>query len=49
MIIILFRTSTTGVTEKMTLLLSTYVEIVKDAAWVNDEALKSGIFYSLSR
>merc|ERR1712012_23615 len=41
-------TTTTGVTERMTLLLSTYVEIVRDAAWINDEALKSGIFYSLS-
>ena len=33
----------------MTLLLSTHVEIYKDAAWLNDEALRSGVLFSLSR
>ena len=47
--IIILRTTTTGVMERMTMLLSTHIEIVKDAAWLNDEAIKSGVFFSLSR
>ena len=31
----------------MTILLSTFTEINKDAAWLNDEALRSGVFFSL--
>ena len=31
----------------MTILLSTYTDINKDAAWLNDEALRSGVFFSL--
>ena len=31
----------------MTILLSTHTEINKDAAWLNDEALRSGVFFSL--
>ena len=31
----------------MTILLSTHIEIDKDAAWLNDEALRSGVFFSL--
>lgn len=42
------RTTTTGVTERVTILLSTHQEIVKDAAWLNDEALRSGVWFSLS-
>ena len=42
------RTTTTGVTERVTMLLSTYQEIVKDAAWLNDEALRTGVWFSLS-
>ena len=45
---IVARTTTTGVMERMTMLLSTHIEIVKDAAWLNDEAIKSGVFFSLS-
>ena len=36
-----------GFTERMTILLSTYTDIDKDAAWLNDEALRSGVFFSL--
>ena len=43
-----FRTTTTGFTERMTLLLDTKVTINKNAAWLNDEALRSGVFFSLS-
>ena len=41
--------SAAGFTERMTILLSTHVEIYKDAAWLNDEALRSGVLFSLSR
>ena len=43
------RTSTTGVTERMTITLSTFTDIYKDAAWLNDEALKTGVMFSLPR
>ena len=36
-----------GFTERMTILMSTYTDIDKDAAWLNDEALRSGVFFSL--
>ena len=42
------RTTTTGVTERMTILLDTKITINKNAAWLNDEALRSGVFFSLS-
>ena len=48
-IIIVGRTRSTGVTERMTFLLSTHVEIYKDASWLNDDALRSGVVVSLSR
>jgi len=41
-------TTSTGFIERMTILLSTYVDIDKDASWLNDEALRSGVFFSLS-
>ena len=41
------RTSSVGVTERMTLLLSTYVTIVKRPEWLQDEALRSGVQMSL--
>ena len=44
-----YSASAAGFTERMTLLLSTHVEIYKDAAWLNDEALRSGVLFSLSR
>ena len=47
--LLLLRTTAPGFTERMTLLLSTHVEIYKDAAWLNDEALRSGVLFSLSR
>ena len=33
----------------MTILLDTKITINKNAAWLNDEALRSGVFFSLSR
>ena len=42
------RTTTTGVTERMTILLDTKITINKNAAWLNDEALRSGVLFSLS-
>ena len=38
-----------GVTERLTLLLSTHSTIVKNANWLQDEALRSGVFYAISR
>ena len=42
-------TSSTGVTERMMLLLSTHSTITKNPAWLQDEALKTGVFFSVSR
>ena len=44
-----FRATTSGVTERMTITLSTFTDIFKDAAWLNDDALKSGVVFSLPR
>ena len=41
--------TSTGVTERLTLLLSTHSYIVKNANWLQDEALRSGVFYAVSR
>merc|ERR1711953_46493 len=40
--------TTTGFTERITILLDTKITINKNAAWLNDEALRSGVFFSLS-
>ena len=41
--------TSTGVTERLTLLLSTHSTIVKNADWLQDEALRSGVFFAVSR
>ena len=41
-------TSSVGVTERMTLLLSTQVSIVKRPEWLQDEALRTGVQFSLA-
>ena len=40
-------TSSVGVTERSTILLSTHLSIVKRANWLQDEALRSGVQFSL--
>ena len=41
-------TSSVGVTERTTILLSTHLSVVKRADWLQDEALRSGVQISLS-
>ena len=41
-------TSSVGVTERITILLSTFVSVVKRPAWLQDEALRAGVQISLS-
>ena len=41
-------TSSVGVTERSTILLSTHLSVVKRADWLQDEALRSGVQISLS-
>ena len=41
--------TSTGVSERLTLLLSTHSTIVKDPTWLQDEALKTQVFFALSR
>ena len=41
--------TSTGVSERLTILLSTHSTIVKDPAWLQDEALKTQVFFVLSR
>ena len=41
--------TSTGVSERLTILLSSHSTIVKSANWLQDEALKTGIFFALSR
>ena len=41
--------TSTGMSERLTILLSTHSTIVKDPAWLLDEALKTQVFFALSR
>ena len=41
--------SSTGVTERLTIILSTRSTIHKSALWLQDEALRSGVFFAFSR
>ena len=41
--------TSTGVSERLTLVLSTHSTIVKDPVWLQDEALKTQVFFALSR
>ena len=41
-------TSSVGVTERTTILLSTHLSVVKRADWLQDEALRSGVQFSLA-
>ena len=41
--------TSTGVTERLTIILSTRSTIHKGALWLQDEALRSGVFFALSR
>ena len=43
------RAYTSGVTERITLLLSAHVEIAKNPEWLLDEALRSGVVFSVGR
>ena len=45
----IFRTFSSGVTERMTLLLSAHVEIAKNPIWLMDESLRSGVFFTVGR
>ena len=42
------RTSSFGVTERITLVLSTFTTIQKRPSWLQDESLRSGVFFSLA-
>ena len=46
---LVFRAYTSGVTERITLLLSAHVEIAKNPEWLLDEALRSGVVFSVGR
>ena len=45
---VMCRTSSFGVTERMTIVLSTFSTIQKRPDWLQDEALRSGVFFSLA-
>jgi hypothetical protein len=43
------RTNTTGVTLKITVMMMMNQTFIKNADWISDEALRTGVTFSISR